>query len=320
MSLPPILLSAGEFCVMRAEIADKLLLCGDGDSILLYLYALRHSDHFDEKTATRALNFTTERYERAMFTLTGLEIATSAETPISPERSIPAYRPAELREARTADHRFSAVCHTAEGVLGKVLTDGFLRSLFTAYNHLGLPAEVIIELLTYLKREKTTIRRTDLDREATLWADMGLFTVQDAASYLERRDMEKPLLDAMRAQLGLTDDRPLSANETRYLLGFIAMGFPPDTVALAADRMQQSLGKFSWQYLRKILASWDAKGVHTVTEVTAIEPRRGAAAMGTSGASSTVAAAPTAPGKLENWEQQWLEDVASRRRQRGEEA
>ncbi|MGE4548022.1 MAG: DnaD domain protein [Intestinibacillus sp.] len=310
MSLPALLLTGGEFCVLRAEVADRLIKCGDADGALLYLYLVRRGAAFDEKTAMRELGFSRERYDRAAFTLTSLELAANPSAPVPSETpAVPAYRPAELRQARQGDRRFAAVCDTAESVLGRTLTEGQLRTLFMVYDHLGLPADVIIELLAYLKREKGTVRRRDIEQEACLWADMGLFTAQDAATYLSRRDAERPLIAAMLETVGITGREP-TANEQRCLSEFIARGFPADAVALAAHRMEQAIGKFSWQYLRKILASWDQKGIHTVAEITALEPEK-----------SRPAAPPashTPSAKLEAWEQEWLQEVKNRKRQQEE--
>lgn len=316
MSLPALLLTGGEFCVLRAEVADKLIKCGDGDGALLYLYLVRRGAAFTEADAMRDLGFAKERYERAAFTLTSLELTASPSAP-APAESAPAaptYRAPELRQARTGDRRFAAVCDTAESVLGRTLTEGQLRTLFTVYDHLGLPAEVIIELLVYLKREKGTVKRRDIEQEACLWADMGLFTAQDAAAYLSRRDAERPLLAAMLGAVGITGREP-TANEHRYLSEFISRGFPADAVALAAHRMEQSIGKFSWQYLRKILASWDQKGVHTVAEITALEPEK---ARREAPPNQPAPSGQTPPARLESWEQDWLEEVKNRKRQRRE--
>lgn len=303
MSLPALLLTGGEFCVLRAEVVDKLLACGDGDGALLYLYLTRRGAAFTEKDACSDLRFTQERYERAAFTLTNLELTASPQAGSAPVSSTaaPLYRAPELRQARTGDRRFAAVCETGEAVLGRTLTEGQLRTLFMAYDHLGLPAEVIIELLAYLKREKGQVKRRDIEQEACLWADMGLLTVQDAAAYLARRDVERPLLAAMLETVGISGREP-TANERRYLSEFIARGFPPDAVALAKRRMDKSLGKFSWQYLRKILASWDQKGVHTVAEITALEPEK-----------TQPAPAAASPEKLEAWERDWLAEVNRRK-------
>ena len=199
-SLSHLLLPEGEFRVIRCDIADKLLECGDGDSALLYLYILRHGGAADEKSAMRALNLTKEKYDRALFTLTGLIITGQPEEP--QKESAPDYTPAELRVARGEDHRFSAVCDTVEGLFGKTLTVAQLRTLFTIYDFLGLPAEVIMELLGCLKRELGAVRILDIRREAYRWADMGLYTAEAAQDYLARREAERPLTEAMFAALG----------------------------------------------------------------------------------------------------------------------
>ena len=54
------------------------------------------------------------------------------------------------------------------------MTEGQLRCLLTIYDYLGLDAGATIELLSYLKSEKGTVRTTDLRREANQWADMAL--------------------------------------------------------------------------------------------------------------------------------------------------
>lgn len=313
MSLPSLLLPEGEFRVIRCDIADKLLACGDGDSALLYLYVLRRGNAYQEKTAMRELGFSKERYDRAVFTLTSLTIRETvpAPQPSSDPAAAPKYAMNELRQAREGDHKFAAVCVTAEDALGRTLNEGQLRSLYTIYDHLGLPAEVIIELLCYLKRDKGTISRRDIEREAYLWSDMGIYTAQEAQAYLARREAEKPLVGAMLEAMHVVGREPAQA-ERRLISESIEKGFTPDAVALAVRRMEQNIGKYSLNYLRKILVLWDEKGVHTVSEITALEPET---AKKTQSAPTTAAAsAPT--GNIEDWERDWLNEMEHRRKTR----
>ena len=99
----------------------------------------------------------------------------------------PRYTGDELRRARLDDQTFSGLCDAAEGITGRALTEGQLRCLLTIYDYLGLDAGATIELLSYLKSEKGTVRTTDLRREANQWADMGIVTAQAAQQYLTRR-------------------------------------------------------------------------------------------------------------------------------------
>ena len=259
-SLSHLLLPEGEFRVIRCDIADKLLECGDGDSALLYLYILRHGGAADEKSAMRALNLTKEKYDRALFTLTGLIIT------------------------------------------GQTLTVAQLRTLFTIYDFLGLPAEVIMELLGCLKRELGAVRILDIRREAYRWADMGLYTAEAAQDYLARREAERPLTEAMFAALGAEPREP-KPMEKRLISYAVAHGFPPEAMELAVQRTHRALKKFSADYVRRILESWEQKGVHTISEITALEPET------ESGRQEPAITSPDA-SKLSEWEKEWLDEVA----------
>ncbi len=310
MSLTSLIPTGDEFCTLRAQVVDKLIACRDGDSALLYLYLVRQGASFDERTALRELGMTRDRFDRAVHTLTNLQlVSTPAET--QPRKSDPAARPprytvSEMRARREGDHRFASVCQTAEAVLGRTLTESQLRTLMTAYEHLGLPADVLIDLLTYLHREKGTVTRRDIDEQAHLWADMGIFTAEAAAQFLAQREAEKPLMDGMLRALDMAGRDP-APDEYRYLSGFIRQGFDADALALAKERMYARLGKFSWKYLKGILDSWHQKGVHTAAEITAVEPTL---RVPQTKAPSTAPAAPETSG-LADWEQEWLNEFTA---------
>lgn len=304
MSLTSLIPTGGEFCVLRAQVVDNLIACCDGDSALLYLYLVRKGSSFDEREALRALGMTRDQYDRAVHTLTSLHlVSTPTETqPQQSDRSHPPrYTAAEMRARREGDHRFASVCQTAEIILGRTLTEAQLRTLMNAYEHLGLPADVLIDLLTWLHREKGVVTRRDIETQANLWADMGIFTAQAASEFLARREAEKPLMENMLRALDMAGRDP-APEEYRYLSGFIRQGFDAEAIGLAKERMYTRLGKFSWKYLKGILDNWHQKGVHTAAEITAIEPN----------IHHPQSPAPTAPpadnANLSDWEREWLEE------------
>ena len=86
MSLTSLIPAGSEYCVLRADAVDRLLSCGDADGALLYLYLIRRGSDFREEDAMRDLHFSPERMERAVFTLTNLQIA-SAPRDLRPEKS-----------------------------------------------------------------------------------------------------------------------------------------------------------------------------------------------------------------------------------------
>ncbi|MDO4173329.1 MAG: DnaD domain protein [Eubacteriales bacterium] len=310
MSLASLIPTGGEFCVLRTQVVDNLLACCDGDSALLYLYLVRQGQSFDERAAMRALNMTRDRYDRAVHTLTNLQLVSApAETrQRSASSAPPRYTAAEMRARREGDHRFASVCQTAEIVLGRTLTEGQLRTLMNAYAHLGLPADVLIDLLTYLKREKGTVTRRDIEEQAYLWADMGIFTAQAAGEFLSRREAEKPLMGDMLRALDMAGREP-APDEYRYLSNFIRQGFDAEAVGLAKERMYARLGKFSWKYLAGIMESWHNKGLHTAAEITAVEPNLRQSKPSTVPNPSTSRKLPEQnDGNLADWERDWLEE------------
>ena len=146
MSLSSLIPAGGDFCVLRADVVDTLLTCRDGDSALVYLYLVRKGQAFDEREALRDLHLTRDRYDRAVHTLTNLQLVrTPNEQPVQERSSVPPrYSVSEMRAQREDDHRFASVCQTAEIVLGRPLTDSQTRTLMNAYEYLGLPADVLI--------------------------------------------------------------------------------------------------------------------------------------------------------------------------------
>lgn len=320
MSLASLLMPEGEFRVVRCDVVDKLIQCGDGDAALLYLYVIRQGRAFDEQTAKRDLRLSDERFTRASFTLTGLVVEQSAAAaPARPEPA-PRYTAAELRRARQQDHRFQAVCDAAENVLGHALTDALLRTLYTVYDHIALPAEVIIELLSYLGRDRGTFKGRDIEREACIWADKGILTTADAQRYLAVAEAERPLRDALFQALGVVGRSPTAAERSLVAL-CLEKGFAPDALELAMARMKRGIGTFSASYLRKMLASWDQKGVHTVAEITALEPesarRQEAAAPVSRPPFGAAPAQAPREEQLADWEKEWLAEVQRRKAKQG---
>ena len=296
-----VLLPEGELRVARCDTLDKLIAVGDGDAALLYLYILRHGSE-DGRTAARALHLSDERYERAAFTLNNLS-APAAETKNTEksENAAPQYTAAELRRARNEDGEFSAVCDAAENAFGRALTEGMLRSLLTAYDHLGLDGGAIIELLSYLKNEKGEVRLSDIKRETYQWADMGIVNAQDAQQYLARRVGEKPFIEALYRALGADPAQP-APKEQRVCRFALAHGFPAESVELAVRRTEAHQGHRSLDYTLGILRQWEKSGVHTISEITALEPESRTAAV----AVGQTEAQPTDSGTLADWEQAWL--------------
>mgnify|MGYP000444211674 FL=1 len=106
--------------------------------------------------------------------------------------------------------------------------------------------------------------------------------------------------------------RPRSSAYCRFAL---AHGFPADAVELAVHRTGQKQGHKSLDYTLGILRRWDNAGVHTVSEITALEPEtRTSAVSAVPAAVGQTPAQPTDSATLAAWEQDWAARVRSHRR------
>lgn len=310
MEKPELTLPDGAYRVALCDVLDKLLACRDGDSALLYLYCLRNGTPktpAEERTATAFLGFSQERLDRAWFTLSSLTISQISTQSSPTAEGAPVYPVSELREQRKQDNGFSAVCNTAENLLRKPLTESQLRQLYTAYEHLGLSADAIIELLSYLKNDRGVIRVSDLRQECYLWADMGIYSGEQAQGYLSRLNAEIPLAKSLLTEIG-SQDRALKPPERRLVTFALAHAFPPEVLTLAIRRAKERIGKFSVDYIRGILDTWDKKGLHTIAEITALEPEAER-----KNTSATTAQRSADNDRLASWEKDWLEEVARRK-------
>ena len=74
------------------------------------------------------------------------------------------------------------------------------------------------------------------------------------------------------------------------------------TSAAKYERTEAHQGHRSLDYTLGILRQWEKSGVHTISEITALEPESRTAAV----AVGQTEAQPTDSGTLADWEQAWL--------------
>ncbi len=102
--------------------------------------------------------------------------------------------------------------------------------------------------------------------------------------------------------------------EQRVCRFALAHGFPAESVELAVRRTEahRAIAIRSLDYTLGILRQWEKSGVHTISEITALEPESRTAAV----AVGQTEAQPTDSGTLADWEQAWL--AQKRKRSDGE--
>ena len=255
---------------------DRVLRSRSAPAALLYLALQRTGGKLPR---AEELHLSVEAYQNAIDVLRGAGILKAAEKPVPDTRTLPEYTTEELLQREQEDRGFSGVVQMAEQLYGRKLTAPELKKLLGFQDHLGLPPEVLMQLLTYVfdeYRAKNGPYRTPgiryIESEAYRWADDEVLTLDLAERYIAR-DRERR---SMRGQIQRTlqiRDRVPTPTERGYIDGWIDMQFPLDVIAEAYDRTVTSTNRLTWAYMDKILKGWHAQNIRTLAAVHERDPR-----------------------------------------------
>ncbi len=295
----------GNILSLSAGAAERLISAGSGDAALLYLYLLKNGGRYEPVQAARALRWDAPRTAAALSLLTGMGLA---QAPAAPAVSVPAPEPPEYtagdinRELENRSSPFPVLVQEVQRRLGKVLSTNDLKGLYTIYDFSGLPPEVILLVVNWSIEEFQRKygpghmpRMPQIQREAMLWKERGIDTVEGAEAHLKRLTLLRERSARVLALLDIRD-RPPVAREKEYITAWIDMGFEDGAIRLAYEKTVLKKQSMSWPYMNSILKSWHEKGLHTVKAIEASDsvrpprPRPGAGA---------TAPQPTAPGEAD---------------------
>lgn len=279
----PALLLPHEILSMSAQAARLLVDAGDGDGALLYL-ALLECGGDGEKAAAR-LRWPEDRFRPAWDRLAALELVRPGRAvpnpPAPPKQDDrpPEYSREDLTCALEREPAFQGLCREMESLLDHIFSDNDLKCLYTIYDHLGLPPEVIL-LLTgcAIRRERrqrgssrACPRMPQIQREAFRWKRLGVDTLERAEDYLRRQEAVDGREWAILSCLGVTERRPAVEKEREFIEQWTELGLGDELIRLAYERTVYQKGRMNWPYMNKILQSWHQSGWHTPEQVKAGE-------------------------------------------------
>ena len=267
-------LMPGSILSMPAAAAERLIRLDSGDAALLYLYLLGHGN-------AAGLNWPRERLQGALDLLSaqGMAGGRPLRRPRHPlfRRRCPPNTPprTSLPPSRRWAPPSSALADEVERRLGKRLSANDLKILLTLYDHLALPGEVILMLVTWCieetERKYGPGRRPFLSqvrKEGFAWSRQGIDTVEAAEAHLKKLAQ---LRTREREVLRLLDipARPLVERERTYIAAWQDMGFDNEALRLAYEKTVMKKQSMDWGYMNGILRRWHEKGLHTVAAIQA---------------------------------------------------
>ena len=273
--MPQTAMFPGQALAMTGQAADRLLKLDSGDAALLYLHLLRRG-------GLEGLGWPEGRLAGALEQLRTLGLAPNAPPPPAavppppPEAPPHDYATADISRAlEDAGSTFPPLADEVERQLGKKLSTQDLKTLYTLYDHLALPAEVILMLVGWCAEEmerkygpgrKPTMAL--LRREGFLWARKEVDTLERAEEHIRRltrlRGRESQVLRLLDIE-----PRPLVERERSYIAAWDSMGFDDSAIRLAYEKTVLKKQSMNWSYMNAILCRWHEKGLHTAAAVQA---------------------------------------------------
>ena len=253
--------------IEKAHI-HKLLCAQNPDAALLYLYL---KDGNDPTQAQSKLGYTQTRYACATATLRQLGLWIEEKQVRQPGEQ-PVYSEVDVLSAMDTDVDFRALYGEIQRLLGKNLNTEEMKILLGFVRYLGLPADVIVLLVCYCKDQAKKLGKIrvpglrTIEKEADKWADMGIDTMEEAASYVKQQDLRFSLTGRIMEIMQIRG-RTLTAPEKRYLKNWLNMGFQEEAISMAYERSCLNTGGLHWSYMNKILESWHNQNLHTAQEI-----------------------------------------------------
>ena len=246
----------------------KLFACGS-DAALLYLY-LRCGNELS--SAPAELHMSDSALSCAAATLRQMGLTDSEKKASFVPGQRPTYTETDVLQAMDQDADFRTLYGEVQRQLGKSLNTEELKLLLSLTRYLGLSNAVIGVLVCYCKdraRQRGSLRNPSLrtiEKEAYVWAEQGIETIEDAGAYIQMRNHYNSRLEQLKRLLQIRG-RNLTAGEERYAESWLSMPFEEEVLALAYERTCLNTGGLNWAYMNKILTRWHEAGLHTMQAV-----------------------------------------------------
>ena len=152
----------------------------------------------------------------------------------------------------------------SQNILGKPLSPSDTKTLFSLYDWLNLPVDVILMLLEYCASIGNT-KMSFIEKTAITWHELGLNNMRTAQAYVTELGKRDVYVNHIKEQLDI--QKPLTSTEKKHIaLWQDTYHTSVEMVALAHEYCIAQIGKMSVPYISAILKSWFEQGTTTIEE------------------------------------------------------
>lgn len=247
----------------------KLLGAANPDAALLYIFITSGNQ---PEGAEQALRISNSRLSVAAATLRQLGLWPEERKSVIQPGERPAYSEADVTDAMERDQSFQGLYQEIQRMLGRNMNTEELKIILGFTRYLGLNADVIQLLVSFCcgrARQRGTNRRPSLrsiEKEAYLWAENGIDTVEEASAYIQNQNFRNSRLRRLMDILQI-HGRFLTQAEEKYAQSWLDMGFEDRVIEMAYERTCLNTGGLNWAYMNKILQRWAQEGLTTLEAV-----------------------------------------------------
>jgi len=192
-------------------------------------------------------------------------------TPISPQPTRLVKPDSKfIAERVSQSDELSWLMQETQVILGKALSPSLSSLLILIYDDLGLPADVILMIISYSKI-KGRASTSYIEAVARNWAEEEIFSHALAEEKLKRLDEASKAWNKVREILKLERRSPSKKEEEFSNRWINEWNFSPSIILESYNRCIDSTSKLSFSYMNKVLENWYKKGVKTVSDINNIE-------------------------------------------------
>jgi DnaD/phage-associated family protein len=256
---------SGESKFNNKYIADKLNLI---ESDVINAWKYWHS----EGVVSFSLN------ENNTFTLEFFDLNSERKTNNDkPERifieSRPSYSQKDISDMISKNKSISHIYKEYEKKSGRPISPSDMSIIYSMYDWLKLPPEVIIMLFEYcFEKGKKSIRY--IEKVAIDWSEKELYDLNKVEEYLKELEDKSTIINKVKKSFGIYD-RKMSSSEIKYVEKWTYdYGYDLDILNYAYDLTIMNTGNLSFPYINSILTSWNKKGIKTLKDAERINIKK----------------------------------------------
>lgn len=257
-------------------VVDKYIKLAGASQLKVLLFLLRHATSgINPQKAADELGLEIGEVEEAIgfWSQAGLIFSKGEEIPKPAKKIDRPIRPKSTKPTREEvarrgleDTQVQFLLKEAQATFGRPLKANEASSLVWLHDDEGIPASVIIMVLTYAVAENSC-NVSFIEKTALKWIEKGIDNVVDAEAEIQRLQQIRAAWRKVCSAMHIEKRVPSATEEALSSKWVYDYGFGGDVLGAAYDACVDSISKFDMKYTKGILENWHKLGVKTKDDI-----------------------------------------------------